>query len=130
MRTSIASALVLVALGFGLTAPAGATTARVGPNGEETYRTTVHYGDLNLQTRQGADELYSRLSLAAMRVCEDGSDPYVRLTHTYKECRQEAVSGAVREINNPLVTQAYEQHASKVFGQAASHHPTPNAPHA
>src|SRR5262245_17983445 len=130
MRTSIASALVIAALGFGLTAPAGATTARVSPNGEETYRTTVHYGDLDLKTHQGADQLYSRLSLAATRVCEDAGDPYVRLTHTYRECRNEAVSGAVREINNPLVTQAYEQHASKDFGQAASHHPTPNAPHA
>lgn len=129
MRTPIASALVLVALGFGLTAPAGATT-RVSSNGEETYKTTVHYGDLNLQTRQGADELYSRLSLAAMRVCEDGSDPYVRLTHSYQECRHEAVSVAVRELNNPLVTQAYEQHAPKDLGQAASHHPSPNAPHA
>ena len=130
MRTSIASALVLVALGFGLTAPAGATVARVNPNDEETARTTVHYGDLDLKTHQGADALYSRLSMAATRVCEDITEPYVRLTRTYGECRHEAISDAVREIHNPLVTQAYDRHAAKELGQAASHHPTPNAPHA
>jgi UrcA family protein len=129
MRTSIASALVLVALGFGLTAPAGATVSRVNPPAEETFRTTVHYGDLNLQTRQGADALYSRLSMAAGRVCEDAGDIYVRLTHSYQECRHEAVSDAVREINSPLVTQAFEQHAPKELGVA--HHTTPSrAPHA
>ena len=127
MRTSIASALVLVALGFGLTAPAGAT-ARVNPN-EETYRTTVHFGDLNLKTRQGADQLYSRLDLAAMRVCEDATDAYVRLTRTYKECRHEALSDAVREVNSPLVTQAYEQRAPRSVGEVA-HHPSNRAPHA
>jgi UrcA family protein len=127
MRTSIASALVLVALGFGLTAPAGAT-ARVNTN-EETYRTTVHFGDLDLKTRQGADQLYSRLDLAAMRVCEDATEPYVRLTRTYHECRHEALSDAVREVNSPLVTQAYEQRAPRSVGELA-HHPSNRAPHA
>ena len=127
MRTSIASALVLAALGIGLTAPAGAT-ARVNSN-EETFRTTVHFGDLDLKTRQDADELYSRLDLAAMRVCEDATEPYVRLTRTYTECRHEALSDAVREINSPLVTQAYEQHAPRYVG-AVGHHPSNRAPHA
>jgi UrcA family protein len=127
MRTSIASALVLVALGFGLTAPARAT-ARVNTN-EETYRRTVHFGDLDVKTRQGADQLYSRLDLAAMRVCEDATEPYVRLTRTYKECRHEALSDAVREINSPLVTQAYDQHAPRFVGEVARH-PSNRAPHA
>jgi hypothetical protein len=92
MRTAIASAFVIAALGFGVTAPAGATVAR-SQNVEETYRTTVHYGDL-------------------------------------EKCRHDAISGAVKEINNPLVTQAYEQHAAKLPGETATHRPTPNAPHA
>lgn len=129
MRTAIASAFVIAALGFGLTAPVGATVAR-SQNLEETYRTTVHYGDLDLKTNQGADALYSRINLAATRVCEDESEPYVRLTRTYEECRHEAISGAVKEINNSLVTRAYEQHAAKLSGETATHHPTPNAPHA
>ena len=128
MRTAIASAFVIAALGFGLTAPAQATVART-QNPEETYRATVHYGDLDLKTHQGADALYSRINLAATRVCEDEPEPYVRLSREYKVCRHEAISGAVKEINNPLVTQAYEQHAAKL-GETSPHHSTPNAPHA
>jgi hypothetical protein len=59
MRTSTLSAFVVAALGVGLAATAGATTARsVDVNGTETARTTVHYNDLDVHTRQGADELY------------------------------------------------------------------------
>jgi UrcA family protein len=116
MRTSIASALVLVALGFGLTAPAGATVARVNPNDEQTARTTVKYGDLDLKTHEGADALYSRLSVAATRVCDDIMEPYVRLTRTYRECRDDALSSAVQEIDSPLVTQAYDRHTGKEPG--------------
>jgi len=74
MRTSTLSALVVAALGVGLGTTAGATTARtfVDVNGTETARTTVHYSDLDVHTRHGADELYSRINMAAVRVCESG----------------------------------------------------------
>ena len=131
MRTSISSAFVVAALGVGLAATAGATTARsVDVNGAETARTTVHYGDLDIQTRQGADELYSRLNLAAVRVCEDVTEPYVRLTRAYEDCRHNAISAAVQHVNAPLVTQTFDQHAGK-FGDATAHHAASNrAPHA
>jgi UrcA family protein len=131
MRTSIVSALVFAALGVGLTSSAGATARAVNSHDEEVARATVHYGDLDLKTRQGADELYSRINMAAMRVCQDITEPYVRLTRTYTNCRHEAISDAVREVNTPLVTQVYEQHAAKYLGETATHHTTSNhAPHA
>ena len=130
MRTSILSAFVVAALGAGLASTAGATTRSVDVNGAETARTTVHYGDLDLKTHQGADELYSRLNMAAGRVCEDVMEPYVRLTRAYEDCRHQAISAAVQEVNTPLVTQTYEQHAAK-FGEGTAHHTTSNrAPHA
>ena len=132
MRTSTLSAFVVAALGLGLAATAGATAARtpVDSNGVETARTTVHYGDLDIHTRQGADELYSRLNTAAGRVCADIMEPYVRLTRAYEECRHGAISAAVQQINAPLVTQTYDQHAAK-FGFTTAHHATSNrAPHA
>ena len=128
MRTACASALALAlaALGFGLTTTADATTARaVDVNGAEIARTTVHYGDLDLKTHQGANELYSRLNMAAVRVCEDVMEPYVRMTRAFEDCRHEALSSAVQEINAPLVTQTYDQHAGK-FGESATHHTTSN----
>jgi len=131
MRTSTTSALVVAALGVGLAATAGATTARsVDVNGTETARTTVHYGDLDVHTRQGADELYSRINMAAGRVCENVEEPYVRLTRAFEDCRHTAISAAVQEVNAPLVTQTYDQHAAK-FGDTTAHHATSNrAPHA
>ena len=99
-----------------MTAPAGATVARVNPNDEQTARTTVKYGDLDLKTHEGADALYSRLSVAATRVCDDIMEPYVRLTRTYRECRDDALSSAVQEIDSPLVTQAYDRHTGKEPG--------------
>ena len=78
MRTSTLSSFVVAALGVGLASAAGATTARsVDLNGTETARTTVHYNDLDIHTRQGADQLYSRLNMAAVRVCEDIIEPYL-----------------------------------------------------
>jgi UrcA family protein len=121
MRTSTISAFVVAALGVGLAATAGATARSVDVNGAETASTTVHYGDLDIHTRQGADELYSRLTMAAVRVCEDVTEPYVRVTRAYEECRHGAISAAVQEINAPLVTQTYDQHAAK-FGDATLHH--------
>jgi len=122
MRTSTTSALVVAALGVGLAATAGATTARsVDVNGTETARTTVHYGDLDVHTRQGADELYSRINMAAGRVCENVEEPYVRLTRAFEDCRHNAISAAVQDVNAPLVTQTYDQHAAK-FGDVTLHH--------
>lgn len=122
MRTSTLSSFVVAALGVGLASAAGATTARtVDLNGTETARTTVHYNDLDIHTRQGADQLYSRLNMAAVRVCEDIMEPYVRLTPAYEDCRHNALAAAVQEINAPLVTQIYDQHAAKL-GESAAHH--------
>ena len=131
MRTSTTSALVVAALGVGLVATAGATTARsVDVNGTETARTTVHYGDVDVHTRHGADELYSRINMAAGRVCENVEEPYVRLTRAFEDCRHNAISAAVQDVNAPLVTQTYDQHAAK-FGDTTAHHATSNrAPHA
>jgi len=132
MRTSTLSALVVAALGVGLGTTAGATTARtfVDVNGTETARTTVHYSDLDVHTRQGADELYSRINMAAVRVCEDVTEPYVRLTRAYEDCRHNAISAAVQQVNAPLVTQTFDQHAAK-FGDTTAHHAASNrAPHA
>jgi len=113
MRASIASAIALCALGLASTQPAGAT-ARASPTlrDEQTFQTTVHYGDLDLKTHAGATALYDRLSFAATRVCSDLMEPHTRMTQAYHKCRSDALSTAVQEINRPLLTQAYDQHAS------------------
>jgi UrcA family protein len=113
MRASITSAIAFCALGFALTAPANAT-ARVSPTrDDETVRTTVHYGDLNLQTHAGASALYTRLSEAATRVCGDLMEPYARMTREYHKCHSDALAAAVHDVNRPLVTQTYIEHSKR-----------------
>jgi len=131
MRISTTSAIVVAALGLGLAAAANATQVRsIDGNSTETARTTVHYGDLDIQTRQGADELYSRLNLAAVHVCAEIMEPYIRVSRAYEDCRRNAISAAVQQINAPLVTQTFDQHAAKL-GDTTVHHSTSNrAPHA
>jgi UrcA family protein len=113
MRASITSAIALCAVGFALTGPANAT-ARVSPSGpEETFRTTVHYGDLNLQTTAGATALYTRLNEAATRVCGDLMEPYERMTRGYHKCHSDALAAAVHDVNRPLLTQTYIEHSKR-----------------
>ena len=113
MRASVASAIALCALGLAMTSPAGAT-ARASPTlrDEQTFQTTVRFSDLDLHTHAGANALYERLSFAATRVCEDVMEPHARITQTYHKCRNDALSSAVQEINSPLLSQTYYQHAS------------------
>jgi len=112
MRASITAAIALSAVALALTSPASATAISKA-RGEETIRTTVHFGDLDLQTHAGANALYSRLNEAAGRVCSDATDPYARLTPAYHTCRKDALSAAVHEINSPLVTQTFDQHSKR-----------------
>ena len=116
MRTSIAFAVAAVAAGLGLPLVAGATVP-IGidtPLELRTYSATVRYEDLNLQTRQGAGALYTRLSKAASNVCGGLTDePYLTLTHSYSVCRTKALSKAVREVNRPLLTQVFDQHHAR-----------------
>jgi UrcA family protein len=74
---------------------------------DEVSRVSVKYGDLNLNSPQGAATMYQRLAQAAHSACKtlDPADHSVRLTLLYQACVQQAVSGAVSELNRPLVTQ-------------------------
>lgn len=113
MKAAIPFAITLCAVGLATALPASATTLASSARDEETVRTTVHYGDLDLQTRAGASALYSRLSEAATHVCGDLMEPYARLTQAYHRCRNDALAAAVREIDRPPVTEVYDQHGKR-----------------
>jgi UrcA family protein len=68
----------------------------------------VKFGDLDATRLAGKEELYRRLTRAARSVCRslDPSESGARLqlTTLYKACIDEAVSGAVAQINRPEFT--------------------------
>jgi UrcA family protein len=125
MKTSIATVVLLV--GAGLGAPAMATTSSRLDQPAETHQVRVHYGDLNPSTRNGATELYRRISFAAHEVCGDVMLPsFVNLSRAYRQCRQTAMEDAVAKVDAPKLTALYDRHfpdnpliASKPNGRGA-----------
>ena len=69
----------------------------------------VHYDDVRLISNVGAAVLYGRLRSAAERVCGGPVDSQQIAAHKrYRICMDEAVSKAVSEVNNPLLSQYFE----------------------
>lgn len=67
----------------------------------------VHYGDLNLDSEQGAKVLYARLRGAARDVCIPLES--VKMTHQWQNCFDNAVANAVRQINKTTVSALHAQ---------------------
>jgi UrcA family protein len=70
--------------------------------------TVVKFGDLDATRPAGKEELYQRLTRAARSVCRslDPSESRANLQFMplYKACIDQAVSGAVAQINRPEFT--------------------------
>jgi UrcA family protein len=68
----------------------------------------VEFGDLNVTRPAGKEELYRRLTRAARSVCRSldpsESGAKLQLMPMYKACLDQAVSGAVAQINRPEFT--------------------------
>lgn len=89
----------LVVMGFSL----GGPTARAAEAGYQLTE-TVAYGDLNLETADGARVLYARLRYAAQAVCSpfDGRDLSRQIR--WRACYDHAIASAVAKIDRPRVT--------------------------
>ena len=69
---------------------------------------TVKYQDLNLATRQGAEELYRRITAAAYEVCWPQDQGTASGQRALFACVRDATAQAVAKVNNPAVTAVYE----------------------
>ena len=69
----------------------------------------VGYGDLNLDTEQGAKVLYARLRGAARTVCAAFEDRDFKRMTLWKSCFDKAVASAVVQINKSTVTALHNQ---------------------
>jgi UrcA family protein len=77
---------------------------------------TVTYGDLNLDSQQGAKALYARLRNSAEDVCAslDGRDLFFRRLR--QDCFDQAVASAVAQINRPGLTTLHNQTVNRSKG--------------
>jgi len=83
---------------------AGAAVAGVGSASAAQSverRVTISYGDLDLSTRRGAQELHARLSGAARLVCGDSGRSLAE-QRAWNDCYAQVLSDALARIDSPL----------------------------
>jgi UrcA family protein len=77
--------------------------------GYEIAMQLVKYADLNLADSRGIATLYARIKTAAVEVCEP--PPAARVVETLpqlRRCERTAVNEAVREVNDPKLTELHK----------------------
>jgi UrcA family protein len=90
----------------------GSSTAQAGEPDTPVAHEVVSFKDLNLNTPAGVAVLYRRIKIAAHDVC---ADPYRYDLSEYKlrPCIDDAVSRAIAQVNNPMLTSLYEAKPGK-----------------
>jgi UrcA family protein len=68
---------------------------------------TVHYSDLDINTRAGATVLYARIRNAAQQVCGDVDSRQLAVSAAAKACVNRAIYTSVRSVNSPKLTSVY-----------------------
>jgi UrcA family protein len=71
----------------------------------------VKFSDQDLNTAAGVNEVYRRIVRAARQVCPDMSFQDLSLQRRIAECREQAVSQAVRKIDNAQLAALYAAHS-------------------
>ena len=69
---------------------------------------TVHYSDLDINTRAGATVLYARIRNAAQQVCGNvDTRELVGVSPAVKACVNRAIYTSVRSVHSPRLTSVY-----------------------
>jgi UrcA family protein len=71
----------------------------------------VKFSDQDLNTAGGVHEVYRRIVRAARQVCPDMSFQDLSQQRKIAECREQAVSQAVRKIDNAQLAALYAAHS-------------------
>jgi UrcA family protein len=97
--------------GIALSAAAAVLASPAAPAATPAIGTlTVHYGDVDLSTTEGAATLYRRLQGAARFVCGE-SDSSLAQQRSWNDCYRRAVADAVGTVDNPRLTALYREHS-------------------
>ncbi len=68
----------------------------------------VSYGELNLRSQRGVEVLYQRLANAAKEVCSPLNAQRAHTVGAYRQCVSDALSNAIRDVDQPLLTQYHQ----------------------
>lgn len=78
---------------------------------DEIHTAVVNTAGVDFNNRAQADHVYGRITATARDICSVNS-PNPVLARPDAECMRQAVAQAVRNVNRPLVTAAYERDAA------------------
>lgn len=94
-------AILCAAVAVGLAGTANANDL-VGPD------ITVRYGDLAVDTQQGASALLQRIEGAAGRVCARLDRGSLVSRKVVKACNRDVTDAAVNKVNHPMLLSVYD----------------------
>jgi UrcA family protein len=103
---SIASIIASTLVALACNGSAGKVMAAQPP---ERISKVVSYGDLDLDSAQGAKVLYGRLRLAAQEVCRLWESKDLTFLNDWKSCLADSLASAIADINKPTVTALQEK---------------------
>ena len=86
--------------------------ARAGEPESTVPHKAVSFRDLNLNSAEGIEVLYKRIRSAAHEVC---ADPYRYDLSEFalRPCIADAMSRAIAQVNNPMLTSLYNEKTGK-----------------
>jgi UrcA family protein len=91
---------------FSLICAAGGAQAAEPP---QILTKIVRYGDLNLDSEQGAKVLYGRLRSAARQVCAPLDNVDLGIQRQWNDCFSKAVGNAVAQVNKTTLSALHAQ---------------------
>jgi UrcA family protein len=97
MRPTRVRALLLVGCVLGI----GSSMAHAATATEDVPSVMVQYSALDLNSDEGARNLYRRITTAARAVCPEADQRDLGGFAQSKACRSEAIARAVRDIHSP-----------------------------
>jgi UrcA family protein len=93
-----------------LAAPQG---LRAAPLGDDVPSLAVHYTDRDLATADGSARLYSRIAVAAERVCPQAGPADMSRLALAKACQAQAIARAVHEVGSPRLAAVSAAHGTR-----------------
>jgi UrcA family protein len=107
MNTPIKTSMLAVGL-FALVFAANGVAALAAEPSQPLTK-IVHYGDLNLDSEQGAKVLYARLRGAAREVCSPLESIDLTQQRKWNACFNNAVANAVGQVDKTTVSALHAQ---------------------
>jgi UrcA family protein len=108
IKTQLNSTASMLAAGL-LTFICVASGAALAAEPSQSLTKIVHYGDLNLDSEQGARALYSRLRWAARQVCSPLESAEIPRKSQWEKCFNNAVANAVGQVDKTMLSALHVQ---------------------